>query len=194
MPSPRPLPIPLTQRQRQLLDHLACREHSSQQLLRRLQIVRLAADGKTNQEITRQLQLHRETVRIWRKRFAEAAACLEAAEAEGATQTQLLRLVEAIFADEPRPGAPATFTPEAIARLFALACEDPQATSLPISQWTPTELAKEAVRRGIVASISPRSVGRFLKGGRPQAPSEPLLAQRQPRGRGDVSSTGDGGV
>ncbi|MBI1840793.1 MAG: helix-turn-helix domain-containing protein [Verrucomicrobia bacterium] len=190
MPSPRPLPIQLTQRQRQLLDHLACREHSSQQLLRRLKIVRLAADGKTNNEITRQLQLHRETVRIWRKRFAAAAACLEAAQAEGATQTQLLRLVEAIFADEPRPGAPATFTPEAIARLFALACEDPRATSLPISHWTPTELAKEAERRGIVASISPRSVGRFLKGGRPFAPSEPLLAQRQPPGPGGVSSTG----
>jgi putative transposase len=167
MPSPRPLPIQLTQHQRQLLDHLARREHSSQQLLRRLQIVRFAADGKTNNEITRQLDLHRETVRIWRKRWAAAAPCLEAAAAEGATQTQLLRVVEAIFADEPRPGAPATFSPEALAQILALACEVPQATSLPISHWTPQELAKEAVRRGIVERISPRSVGRLLKGGPP---------------------------
>jgi hypothetical protein len=63
---------------------------------------------------------------------------------------------------------------------MALACEDPHASSLPISHWTPQELAKEAIRRGIVASISPRSVGRFLKGGTSQASSEPLLAQRQP--------------
>jgi putative transposase len=193
MPTPRPLPIQLTGRQRHLLDHLARRQHSSQQLLRRLQIVRLAADGYTNNEITRQFGLHRETVRTWRKRWVEAAACLEAAEAEGATAPQLLRLVEAVFADEPRPGGPATFPPEAIAQIIALACEDPQATDLPISHWTPTELAHEAVRRGIVESISPRSVGRFLKGGRSQAPPEPLLAQRPPRGaRGLRRASGHG--
>lgn len=190
MPHCRALPIQLTERQQWLLDHLARREHSSQQLLRRLQIVRLAAEGHTNQEITRQLQLHRETARIWRKRWVDAVACLEAAEAEGATDTQLLRLIEAILADEPRPGGPATFTPEQVVEIVALACEDPQATQQPFSHWTPTELAQEAVRRGIVLRISPRSVGRFLKGGRPQAASEPLLAQRQANGSRGVSAAG----
>jgi putative transposase len=182
MPRPSALPIQLTERQQQLLDHLARRQHSSQQLLRRLQIVRLAADGLTNDAITDQLHLHRETARTWRKRWADAADCLEAAEAEGATDLQLLRLIEAILADEPRPGAPPTFSPEALAQIMALACEDPQASSLPISHWTPKELANEAIRRGIVESISPRSVGRFLKGGGSPAPSEPLLAQRHARG------------
>jgi putative transposase len=194
MPSPRPLPIQLTQRQRELLDHLARREHSSQQLLRRLQIVRLAADGLTNDAITHQLRLHRETARTWRKRWAEAQDCLAAAEAEGATDTQLLRLIEAILADEPRPGAPATFSPEALAQIMALACEDPKASSLPISHWTPKELAQEAIRRGIVLSISPRSVGRFLKGGRSPAPSQPLLAQRQSRGSAGVCGASRPGV
>ena len=32
----------------------------------------------------------------------------------------------------------------------------------PITHWTPPELADEAKKRGIVESISPRSVGRFL--------------------------------
>jgi putative transposase len=73
---------------------------------------------------------------------------------------------------------------------MALACEDPKATGRPVSHWTPRELADEAVHRGIVLSISPRTVGRFLKGGRPQAPSEPLLAQRPSRGSGGVSSAG----
>jgi putative transposase len=192
MPRPRALPIQLTQRQREWLDHLARRQHSSQQLLRRLQIVRLAADGLTNNEITRLLRLHRETVRLWRQRWAHAAPCLEAAAAEGATQTQLLRLLEALFADEPRPGAPGTFTAEQVVQIVALACEDPQATKQPFSHWTPTELAHEAIRRGIVERISPRSVGRFLKGGRPQAPSEPLLAQRRSRGSDRLSSAGRG--
>src|SRR3712207_7962660 len=36
----------------------------------------------------------------------------------------------------------------------------------PVDAWTPRELADEAVKRQIVASISPTSVGRFLKAGR----------------------------
>jgi len=31
-----------------------------------------------------------------------------------------------------------------------------------VSSWTPRELADEAVKRGIVTSISPRTVERFL--------------------------------
>jgi putative transposase len=192
MPGPIPLPIRLSLRQRQLLDLLARRQHSSQQLLRRLQIVCLAADGANNDQIARQLPCHRETAGTWRARWHAGAACLEAAEVEGASDSQLLRLIEAILADEPRSGAPATFSPESLVQLMALACEDPQATGRPVSHWTPRELADEAVRRGLVASISPRTVGRFLKGGRPQAPSEPLLAQRPAPGPGGVSAAGEG--
>jgi hypothetical protein len=59
-----------------------------------------------------------------------------------------------------------------------VACEDPQESGRPVTHWTPQELADEAIKRGIVTSISPRSVGRFLKGGGLEAPSEPLLAER----------------
>jgi putative transposase len=190
MPRPDPLPLRLSLRQRQLLDLLVRRHGTSQQLLRRLQMVCLAADGKNNDQIARHLHCHRETVCTWRARWLEGAHSLAAAEALGASEGQLLRLIEAILADEPRPGAPATFSPESLVQLMALACEDPKATGRPVSHWTPRELADEAVRRGIVKSISPRSVGRFLKGGRPQAPSEPLLAQRKPRGSFGVSSAG----
>ena len=65
--------------------------------------------------------------------------------------------------DDPRPGAPATFTPEVICRIVALACEDPETLDLALSHWGQRELARQAVRRGIVDSISHGSVGRFLK-------------------------------
>jgi putative transposase len=45
----------------------------------------------------------------------------------------------------------------------ALSCEDPEALDVPISHWSQSELARQAVRRGIVESISHGSVGRFLK-------------------------------
>jgi hypothetical protein len=46
---------------------------------------------------------------------------------------------------------------------MALACEMPEQSELPLSHWSQSELAREAVRRGIVDSISHGSVGRFLK-------------------------------
>jgi putative transposase len=58
-----------------------------------------------------------------------------------------------------------------------VACEDPQESGRPVTHWTPRELAEEVIKRGIVTSISPRSVGRFLGRRRLEAPSEPLLAE-----------------
>lgn len=71
-------------------------------------------------------------------------------------------LIEMILSDAPRIGTPATFTPEQIVQIVAVACEDPQLSDRPITHWTPRELADEVVEREIVTVISPRSVGRFL--------------------------------
>jgi hypothetical protein len=62
----------------------------------------------------------------------------------------------------------------------AVACEPPEESGRPISHWTSRELADEVKKRRIVAAISPRSVGRFLKRGRVAAAPEPLLAQCRP--------------
>ena len=62
---------------------------------------------------------------------------------------------------------------------MALACEKPEDSDLPLSHWSQSELAREAVRRGIVDSISHGSVGRFLKRSRPQTPSRARLANAQ---------------
>ena len=66
---------------------------------------------------------------------------------------------------------------EQLAALVALACQDPKELGLPVTHWTPRELAAEAIKRGIVEAISERHVGRFLKSGRSQTASESLLAQ-----------------
>jgi hypothetical protein len=57
----------------------------------------------------------------------------------------------------------ATFTPEHICQIIALACEDPEALEVPISHLSQSELARQAAGHGIVKSISHGSVGRFLK-------------------------------
>jgi hypothetical protein len=47
----------------------------------------------------------------------------------------------------------------------ALACEPPDASGVPITHWSQSALAREAIKRGLVETISHGSIGRFLKGG-----------------------------
>jgi hypothetical protein len=60
------------------------------------------------------------------------------------------------------PGVKPKFTAEQICAIVALACEPPEATGVPITHWSQSELARQAVARGIVPEISHNSVGRFL--------------------------------
>ena len=123
------------------------------------------------------LGLTRTTVHTWRERWRVAAPHLDLPEAEEPDAPPLAVRIEACLADAPRPGTPATFTPEQLTQLIALACEAPQDSGRPVTHWTPKELADELVQRDIVESISPRTIGRFLKRSRSQAPSDPVLAQ-----------------
>ena len=79
--------------------------------------------------------------------------------------------------DKPRPGAQVTFSAEQVVRIVAMACEDPETAGIPVSEWTPRELAQEAMRRGIVEKISDSSVERFLKRSQSSTPSQSLLAK-----------------
>jgi putative transposase len=55
------------------------------------------------------------------------------------------------------------FRDEQIAAIIALSCEDPEVLGLPFSHWTPELLQIEAIKGGIIESISVRHVGRILK-------------------------------
>lgn len=179
MRGPKPTPITLTERQRATLERLTRRQTSSQQLVRRARLILDAAAGHNNDQVARHLDLDRGTVRIWRARWLESAPRLDAAEAADDPEPVLTDIVLELLADAPRPGAPDTFTAEQVVQIVALACAVPPAAERPTSQWSPKELAAEAVKRGIVTTISPRTVGRFLKSGRAEAASEPLLAHSQ---------------
>ena len=87
---------------------------------------------------------------------------LGVAETTGATKADLEKRIVSLLTDDARSGASAKFSAEQIAGLITLACEPPTDSGLPMLHWTPSELARQAVRRRLVASISPRQVDRFL--------------------------------
>jgi putative transposase len=177
MSGPHPATIKLSARQQALLQHLRQRQTAPQRLVRRVVILLALAAHPGLEAAARQLAVSRITVRLWRDRWLEAADSLNQAEQDGADDSQLLGLIEQALDDAPRPGTPATFSPEQIVQLVAVACEPPEKSGRPISHWTPRELADEVKKRQIVPDISPRSVGRFLKAGRLAAAPQPLLAQ-----------------
>lgn len=179
MRGPKAKPIVLTKRQRAELERSVRRATNPQRAVTRAKIILAAADGNGNQQIADRLEKPRETVRMWRGRWLGASEGLAAAEADEEEQA-LSRYIQHLLSDRPRPGGPATFSPEQLCGILALACEKPDESERPVSHWTPRELADEAVRRQIVTSISPRHVGRFLKRGRTPAPSQPVLVDQQP--------------
>jgi putative transposase len=180
MGGPPPATIDLSSRQRALLEQLRQRQTAAQRLVRRVLIVLALADNPCLRITAADLGLNRISVRLWRDRWLAAAEDLAQAEQDDLPDPQFLGLITAILDDAPRPGGPATFSPEQIVRIVAVACEPPEKSGRPISHWTHRELADEVKKRQIVKDIAPRTVGRFLKTGRPAAASQPLLAQCQP--------------
>src|SRR5215204_4574026 len=179
MPGPSAISLALSARQRALLQHLQQRQTAPRRLARRVAIL-LALDADPCVEaVARRLGLTRLTVRHWRDRWLAAAPRLQQPEQDQAPDRSLLALIEQALDDAPRPGGPATFGPEQIVAIVAVACEPPERSGRPISHWSARELADEAKKRRIVSDISPRTVSRFLKAGGPSAPQKPLLAQRQ---------------
>jgi len=175
----RPATLELSARQRSLLQQIHNRQTVSVRLARRVSILLRLADDPCLEAVAQALRLTRVSVRLWRDRWLAAADSWRIAEAEDASDQDLLHLIEEILDDAPRSGTPATFSPEQIVQIVAVACEPPEKSGRPISHWTSAELADEVKKRQIVKNISPRTVGRFLKRGRPSAAPQSLLAQRQ---------------
>jgi transposase len=109
----------------------------------RAAIVLAAAAGLDNAAIARELGVCTDTVRKWRRRFAEG------------------RL--AGLKDAPRSGRPPAFTAADRAEVIALACALPAESGVPLSRWSGPDLARELVARCQV-TVSASTIGRWLAG------------------------------
>lgn len=162
-------------RQRAILEDVSRRHSTGQQVALRARLV-LATAEQVGTAVAAAYGVDRDTVGLWRARWAAAQERLMALEAEGAPERELRAAVEGTLRDAPRRGTPPTFTAPQVIGIVKLACTPPVEADCPCSQWSARELADAAIRQGIVETISPRTVGRFLKGGRLAATPQPLLA------------------
>jgi transposase len=138
-----PYLVELTDADRRMLTGRARSERAAHREVLRAQIVLAAADGASNAQIARRVGVCEDTVRKWRARFWQQGL--------------------AGLADRPRPGRQRTFPKTAEVEVKALACQLPAETGVPLTRWSYNELAAEAVSRGVVESISPSTVGRWLR-------------------------------
>lgn len=165
MPGPKAVEINLSAQEQQALEKLVNGHKTAQQIVKRAQIILRASQGHSNSQIKRELGLTRDTVQLWRGRWQLLSPIpLEAMSAQERLE------------DLARPGSPARISADQRCQIEALACEKPEHSGRPISQWTHREIADELIKRGIVATISARHAGRLLKRSRDQTPSDPLLA------------------
>jgi putative transposase len=154
MRGPKPPTIELTDAERRALEELVRRHSTPQQMALRARIVLAAAEGQNNAQVARLLGVSIDMVRLWRERWL----ILRPASLADLPVADRLR-------DEPRPGKPRRITDEQVCQIVQLACEAPERSGRPISQWTGREIAEEIQRRGIVDRISGRHAARLLKRG-----------------------------
>jgi transposase len=154
--------ITITERQQEILQTFSRSVTAASRLRQRATIIMMAFDGLLNEEIAESVGLTGRQVGRWRRRWANVWNRLIDIECHE-PRAVLRRAIEAVLTDEPRPGAPGKFTPEQVTQILAVACEPPAKSGRPITHWTARELTDEVLQRGIVESISPSQVSRYLR-------------------------------
>src|SRR3954449_1369271 len=120
MPSSVLSPVALSAAERAQLESWTRRRTSAQALALRSRIVLLAADGRNNIAIARELGIHRNVAGKWRSRFL---------------QDRLDGLV-----DEPRPGRPRTISDDKVEEVIVKTLE---AKSKDATHWSTRSMARE---------------------------------------------------
>src|SRR3954467_3977298 len=120
MPSFAVVSIELSEAEREQLESWSRRRTTAQALAQRAKIVLLAADGVRTGEIADRLDVHRNTVAKWRRRFA-------AERLDG-------------LVDEPRPGQPRTITDSMVDEVITKTLE---AAPKDATHWSTRSMAAE---------------------------------------------------
>ena len=133
--------VTLTGEERERLDALTRKGAASVRMVRRAQVLLLAAEERRDEDIAQALHVGVATVERLRRRFVE----------EG---------LEAALRERPRPGARPKLGPKGEAFVVALACTKPPEGR---ERWTMQLLADRVVELELVPDITDEAIRRLLK-------------------------------
>ena len=178
MPLPKSPRIYVSALQAGILERISHQTTSSIREVERSRMILAIYAGHANTKVAMILGVTQQQAKRWRLRWLSYAASFLALETLGGEHLRrdMERKIRECLSDAPRTGAPMTFTAEQYCQIVAIALEDPVASQRPVSEWTAREIADEAVKRGIVSSISKSQVRLFLKGERCKAAQDRRLA------------------
>jgi transposase len=163
----------LTDIQIEIMEQMVRGATTEQRLVERARILLSFTTWRSKKGVAKDLGLDINTVRKWCQRWEEVRGLMTPLETAFVPRQAYRRVIEEALKDAPRSGAPMTFTAEQVTQIVAMACEVQDDSDAAVSHWTQGHLAEEAVKRGILDTISRSSVGRFLQ----EADLKPHLTQ-----------------
>jgi len=172
--------ITITERQQEILQAFSRAVTAPSRLRQRASIILMGFDGLLNEDIAERVDLTRRQVGRWRRRWAQAwnqlvdIECLE-------PRAVLRRAIEAVLTDEPRPGAPGTFTPKQVTQILAVALRAAREVGTAHHALDGQGIDRgghPARHRGVDLAVPGESLPAR---GRLATPQEPVLASTPPR-------------
>ncbi len=143
-----------------ILTNFASSETGPETLVKRANIILLAAQGTTNQEIARRVGMHYNRVATWRTRYLQELPHLREVEEE---EPALLESeIRRVLSDLEHPGAPAKLTREQRLKIIEIACQSPREFGYDADMWSIPLLTREILVEGIADEIYPKTVSCFL--------------------------------
>ena len=114
----------------------------------RSQILLLASQGWSNQQIAAEVRLHYNTVGTWRVYLVDCVPLLNLVSREN--PKKLKGLYREILADADRSGAPLKYSNDVRSHIKLIACQNPKDYGFTISHWS-LNFLRDAVRKNVKA-------------------------------------------
>jgi len=151
--------IKMTQHQLSFYSETSRKHKTSQQQIKRIQILLLAWQGFSNSAVKRELGISVNTVKLWRKKwnasYSELVDLERSVELEQTDRKELDRRLLSFLEDAYRSGAPKVITLAQEQQVIALTCKAPCDHQIEMTDWSHAMLAKVAV--------ADRNIGCFRK-------------------------------
>jgi len=168
MGKPQALALVMTSAQVRILEQQRSKHKQGQQICKRIDILLSLEKGNSHGSIQRDLGCSSHTVLRWRERWSsnyEELLQLEKGieEEEELKHSDLESKILELLSDKPRSGTPVTFSLSQRQEIVALSSRKPKDEGVQMNKWTHEMLAKIAIKKGIVSSISPSHLGKILK-------------------------------